>query len=298
MGECTSQVDASGNTCLYSNSNAHHNFDLAIEESYSYDLWDQDKTMGCKCDPVYYGPDCSSLKCKYGTDPLFLDDTDGQIHQTSIINLSTKDRAGQIGGTFKIVFRDVFGEKYSTKAIDATAATADQAKTSAVQVSLQKEKGSLAKAGTIGAGLEGGSPGIAGTRVSVNDDGSNNLVGTDGGAGFGAWGNGGTVGDVGYGPQFTITFATNPGVLRTIELDTRQVTNQGKTDYWVANARQGQFSSRYSTNVGRIQTLRYGSKLVYTNHDWRTVTPANTLVKVGGQETIVTAVHQNVITLY
>merc|ERR1712166_170066 len=40
-----------------------------------------------------------------------------------------------------------------------------------------------------------------------------------------------------------------------------------------------------------------GSKLVYTNDDWRTVTPANTLVKVGGQETIVTAVHQNVITL-
>merc|ERR1711865_496245 len=149
----------------------------------------------------------------------------------------------------------------------------------------------------IGAGLEGGSPGTAGLRTTKNDDGSNNLVGTDGGAGFGAWGNGGTVGDVGYGPQFTITFATNPGVLRTIELDTRQVTNQGKTDYWVANARQGQFSSRYSTWVGRIQTLRYGSKLVYTNDDWRTVTPADTLVKVGGQETIVTAVHQNVITL-
>ena len=24
----------------------HHEFDLAIEESYAYDLWDQDKTMG------------------------------------------------------------------------------------------------------------------------------------------------------------------------------------------------------------------------------------------------------------
>merc|ERR1712195_117144 len=100
----------------------------------------------------------------------------------------------------------------------------------------------------------------------------------------------GTSDAIAYGPEFTITFSTNPGVLRTIELDTRQITNPGKTDYWVANARQGQFSSRYSTNVGRIQTLRYGSKLVYTNDDWRTVTPANTLVKVGGQETIVTAV--------
>merc|ERR1719197_1716993 len=34
-------------------------FDTAIEESYAYDLWDQDKTMGCKCDPVYFGADCS-----------------------------------------------------------------------------------------------------------------------------------------------------------------------------------------------------------------------------------------------
>merc|ERR1711865_1081403 len=61
------------------------------------------------------------------------------------------------------------------------------------------------------------------------------------------------------------TFSTNPGILKTIELDTRQVTNPGTTDYWVANSRQGQFQSRYSSNLGRINTLRYGSKLLYTN---------------------------------
>ena len=191
---CTSAVDSSGNTCVFSYKVAHHNFDLAIEESYSYDLWDQDKTMGCKCDPVYYGADCSLKKCKYGVDPLFYDSNDGRIYQTSIVNLGNKDKAGAIGGTFNIVFYDVFGEKYTTKAIDATAkttsalkvqsalealpngviarthedvtfeagagATDDQTKTSAVQVSMQKTSGSLAKAGTIGAGVEGGSPGV------------------------------------------------------------------------------------------------------------------------------------------
>lgn len=267
--------------------------------------------MGCKCDPVYYGADCSLKKCKYGVDPLFFDEVDGRVHQTSIIHIGTKDKAGPVGGTFNIVFYDVFGEKYTTKAIDATAqtttsakvqhalealpngviarthtdvtfeagagATADQTKTSAVQVSMQSEAdaATLAKSGTIGAGGEGL------------------------GVGSGTWGGGsGASSDaIGYGPEFTITFATNPGVLRTIELDTRQVTNPGKTDYWVANARQGQFSSRYSTNVGRVNTLRYGSKLLYTNNDWRTTVPVNTLVKIGSQETIITAVQSYMVTL-
>merc|ERR1719262_2089801 len=31
------------------------------------------KELACKCDPVYYGADCSLKKCKYGVDPLFYD---------------------------------------------------------------------------------------------------------------------------------------------------------------------------------------------------------------------------------
>merc|ERR1719331_909502 len=301
-----------------SGSDNHHNFNSAIEESYSYDLWDQDKTMGCKCDPVYYGADCSLKKCKYGVDPLFYDEVDGRIHQTSVIHIGTKDRKGAVGGTFNIVFYDVFGEKYTTKAIDATASTtsslkvqtalealpngviarthtdvtfeagagavADQTKTSAVQVSMQKENGAITKSGTIGSGAEGGTPGT---------------TNADGGVGMGTWGGGaGTSDTLGYGPEFTITFSTNPGVLKTIELDTRQVTNPGKTDYWVANARQGQFSSRYSTKVGRVNTLRYGSKLLYTSIDHRTNVPVNTLVKVGGQETMFTAVQTYMVSLH
>jgi len=90
-----------------------------------------------------------------------------------------------------------------------------------------------------------------------------------------------------YGPEFTITFSTNPGILKTIELDTAQITNTGVTDYWVANMRQGQFNSRYSQNLGRINTLIYGSKYLYTNEDLSGSVAANTLVKVGGQEFMV-----------
>merc|ERR1719258_991418 len=102
----------------------HHNFDLAIEESYAYDLWYQDKTLGCKCDPVYYGADCSLKKCKYGVDPLFYDNADGVIKQTTVIHLGSKSNENAaIGGSFRIIFYDVFGEKYVTKQIDATRTT-------------------------------------------------------------------------------------------------------------------------------------------------------------------------------
>lgn len=46
------------------------------DDDYSnvYKLWDKDVTMGCECDKGYSGPDCSERKCKYGVDPLYLDD--------------------------------------------------------------------------------------------------------------------------------------------------------------------------------------------------------------------------------
>merc|ERR1719199_1140336 len=217
-------------------------FDTAIEESYAYDLWDQDKTMGCKCDPVYFGADCSLKKCKYGVDPLFYDDTDGVIYQTTVVHLGSLGTvASHIGGTFNMVFYDVFGEKYVTKPLDGRKMT------------------DASNNGGIGAG----------SSDSTNSQG----VGI------------GTFHD--YGPEFTITFSTNPGILKTIELDTAQITNTGVTDYWVANMRQGQFNSRYSQNLGRINTLIYGSKYLYTNEDISGSVAANTLVKVGGQEFMV-----------
>ena len=288
----TNAHDVPTSTPVGSTPETHHNFDLAIEESYAYDLWDQDKTLGCKCDPVYYGADCSLKKCKYGVDPLFYDNADGVIKQTTVIHLGSKSaRNENIGGTFRIVFYDVFGEKYVTKQIDATRTTTSAAKVraalealpngvishtsgditgtppSAVTVSKSAIAGETTTTGTIGAGAEG----ELGAGLGV----SGAAVGT-----------GAT--DSGYGPEFTVTFNTNPGMLKSIELDTREINNPGTPDYWVANTRQGQFSSRYSTNLGRVQGLDYGSKLLYTNSDWYTANGDNTMVKIGGQEVRVT----------
>ena len=32
--------------------------------------WDSEKVQGCRCDPGYFGYDCSLLSCPYGDDPL------------------------------------------------------------------------------------------------------------------------------------------------------------------------------------------------------------------------------------
>jgi hypothetical protein len=52
--------------------------------------------------------------------------------------------------------------------------------------------------------------------------------------------------------------------------------------------RQGEFNSRYTTNLGRINSLAYGSKMVFTNTDLTSkVVATSSLVKVGGQEFLV-----------
>jgi hypothetical protein len=45
----------------------------------SYTLWDADKGMGCKCDPQYFGADCSKKQCKYGVDPLYFTEEQGEV---------------------------------------------------------------------------------------------------------------------------------------------------------------------------------------------------------------------------
>ena len=42
-----------------------------IDYNNAYRLWDEDITMGCKCDGGYTGPDCSQRICKYGLDPMY-----------------------------------------------------------------------------------------------------------------------------------------------------------------------------------------------------------------------------------
>lgn len=372
-------------------SDNHPDFSSSVGESYSYDLWDADKTMGCKCDPGFYGADCSLKKCAYGLDPLYFDNLDGVITQTTVVHLGSATRkrsdeilcadcvnslsgnvltvslsmlssglavgdyiavtgatctasntnSGQmrvasltqttitiegshgctisgsvtarldrvsiqaksaISGTFRIVFFDVFGEKYVTKPISAadstlTPAAVVQALQSlpnqviladntdvtgtapdALTVAMHVKTGTHSEVGGIGAGLSGSA--------------------TKAGVGLGTIGS--SLG-VPSGPELTITFTNNPGILRSIELDTEGVTNAGSPDYWVANARQGQFSSRYTTNLGRVNTLDYGSTRLWTNSDLTSSVVGGTtgasMIKVGGQEFRVAAEHAYYLTL-
>jgi len=92
--------------------------------------------MGCYCDKGYYGPDCSLKRCKYGIDPLYLDDSSTvkySIYDFAVLTtkqdnaLSTGNpiftdglsAAGQ--GYFSIRFYDAFGEDWLTQPIVAGA---------------------------------------------------------------------------------------------------------------------------------------------------------------------------------
>merc|ERR1712023_186545 len=90
-----------------------------------YDLWDAEMTMGCVCDAGYTGPDCSGKACKYGVDPLYVDD-EATAHVESIKyafydtgadGMSDKAGTAAISGTYALKFYDVFGEDYQTMPI-------------------------------------------------------------------------------------------------------------------------------------------------------------------------------------
>jgi len=86
----------------------------------TYELWDTGMTMGCKCDPGYSGPDCSGKMCKYGVDPLYVDDeaTARVSEQHFVIGGGEVEApVDAVSGTYAIKFYDVFGEDYVTAPI-------------------------------------------------------------------------------------------------------------------------------------------------------------------------------------
>jgi len=85
--------------------------ELALQASSSnpHTLWDADKTMACKCDPEYSGPDCSLRECPKGDDPLTTTDSNDAV-QTITLTASADDLTGQ----YKLTFTDQFGDKWTT----------------------------------------------------------------------------------------------------------------------------------------------------------------------------------------
>jgi len=80
-----------------------------------YMLWDHSATMGCSCDSGYGAADCSERACKYGVDPLYIDDTVGRYTEVSLTFGDTP------AGDFAITFYDVHGESYETTPITYSA---------------------------------------------------------------------------------------------------------------------------------------------------------------------------------
>lgn len=86
----------------------------------SYNLWDKKATYGCKCDPLFFGADCSLRNCKVGADPLYDSDL-LKVDQFQLIP-NGLDATNEF---ITLKFWDYFGESFETKRIifSATAAT-------------------------------------------------------------------------------------------------------------------------------------------------------------------------------
>jgi hypothetical protein len=86
-----------------------------------YDLWDAEMTMGCACDAGFSGPDCSTKDCKYGIDPLYVDDDNTArveaVSYTMNATATANRGDGWITGTYALKFYDAFGEDYTTMPI-------------------------------------------------------------------------------------------------------------------------------------------------------------------------------------
>ena len=85
------------------------------DNSNTYELWDKYSTMGCYCDPGYFGPDCSLRECKHGVDPLYIDDEANARYSQFTILLDGDSADPE--GDFSITFYDVFGEDWETDPI-------------------------------------------------------------------------------------------------------------------------------------------------------------------------------------
>lgn len=87
--------------------------------STTYDLWDAKMTYGCKCDPGFYGADCSLRRCKVGVDPMY-EAIGTEVLETVSITLDylfTEYSTLHAGSWIRLRFFDHWGEAYITDRI-------------------------------------------------------------------------------------------------------------------------------------------------------------------------------------
>lgn len=116
-----------------------------LDYNNSYNLWDEQVSMGCVCDPGFEGPDCSKAMCKYGADPLYSDDEMNVRYANftfALWNIARYDKQNTAnsegsflangtssfgvnqypaGSNFSIIFYDHFGQPWWSDPIDIDA---------------------------------------------------------------------------------------------------------------------------------------------------------------------------------
>ena len=116
--ESISELSSNQNTQLFHKDTYHG--------AQTYTLWDKKTSYGCKCDPWFYGADCSKRRCKVGVDPMY-EAVGQEIIETILIRVGFEDDGTEVlaSGYVRIKFWDYWGEAYHTARIDLsnTAAT-------------------------------------------------------------------------------------------------------------------------------------------------------------------------------
>jgi hypothetical protein len=98
-----------------------------------YNLWDKDLMRGCVCDRGFHGGDCSMRMCKYGLDPLYLDDVSTVQYPFFFFAIMTTSSTYDIkdgypsgnAGKFSLKIYDVHGNPYYTRSISTPATCSD-----------------------------------------------------------------------------------------------------------------------------------------------------------------------------
>jgi hypothetical protein len=83
----------------------------------TYYLWDASATMGCVCDPGYFGADCSYKSCKYGYDPLYSESYRNVRYSNFTYHFYTREGSAQLEGNYSIIFYDVNDKAWQTNPI-------------------------------------------------------------------------------------------------------------------------------------------------------------------------------------
>jgi hypothetical protein len=100
--------------------------ELALGDySNSYELWDADKGLACKCDAGYSGYDCSERSCPVGIDPLYFDSVDSVdvTYPNWAFIFHSQVVAETPAGKARFRFYDAAGEDWLTEPVTLTSGT-------------------------------------------------------------------------------------------------------------------------------------------------------------------------------